>query len=127
MRVMNRIEVVGLLVAVVLLAATPAPAANPKYLVSADFVNVGDEPHAAGFWGIDIYQRYLTVSCRGLTPGASYAVVNGAGEGIAVFHAPQNGNGKVAVRVWTYPPVSAGIGVYRVDATGWVLVLEWGL
>src|SRR5262245_37346256 len=76
---MNRIRVVALVIAVAFFAGIPATASAgsggvPKYFLVGTFVDVGNEPHAAGMWYID-WSKDFGVSCRGLTPGATYVVV----------------------------------------------------
>jgi hypothetical protein len=113
-------------IAVAVLLGTPAPATaghHPKWFMKDTFDNVGDEPQAAGWWGIDSSYKSLIISCHGLTPGADYFVVNGAWEVIGGFIAEANGKGEL--RAWDYPSIGPGILIYRSEATGPVLVLEW--
>ena len=110
----------ALAVAVVLGTTAPASAA-PKWYMKGTFVNVGDEPHAAGWWGINWFSsanNYLEVRCRGLTPGARYIVAGAGGSG---FTADHRGQGGFVTRNYAY---GGGYQVYRVEATGYVLVLE---
>jgi len=111
--------VLGIAVAVVL--GTPSVATAGKwYIKPVTFDNVGDEPHAAGWWGVDLPYQRLLMSFRGLTPGADYFAVNSAGEYVAFFTA--GGNGKADLMLW--PPYLWPFAVYRDEATGPVLVLE---
>ena len=105
-------------VAVVLGMTAPASAA-PKWWMKHTYVNVGDEPHAAGWWGINWFSsanNYLEVRCRGLTPGARYIVAGAGG-----FTADHRGQGGFVTGNYTY---GGGYQVSRVEATGYVLILQ---
>src|SRR5579859_6676985 len=123
MSTMKQIGVVGLFVAAVVFAGTPATAV-PKYFASGTFLNVGDEPHAAGTWNISWPSSVnLTVSCRGLTPGATYYVYLNGSTLFGGFVAGDTGKGGLSRPLYPNPfPVL--IEIYRVDATGLVEVLE---
>ena len=125
MHSMKRVRLAVLfLVAAALLACTPAFAANqgtanltcvadpmdPDYGASGVAKLTGVKPVQFD-WGYE-YVGKLSVSCSGLTPGATYTVI---GLGFtAAFTAARNGNGSVGVKVF-----GAGqqVSVVRDDGT----------
>jgi len=126
--------VVAMAVGVGLLGSTTARADTFELL------NVGDEPLATGhvsFGALNIVEmdhprdvpppyptvwvQKITISCRDLTPGATYRTT------VGTFTASRNGNGKVSEWV-SVDPAWRYVYVQRLNADGsWTMVLEYFL
>jgi hypothetical protein len=136
-------------IAAVLVVATPALAANPRFdpwTISGPLYNVGDEPQATGTGAVrswvavidprnqtTIRRLDLTLSCTKLTPGATYVwrFETAAGAGQLGFVA--NAKGKSGLLSTGFNRFGPGpriplfpllFEVYRVDGDDLVLVLS---
>jgi len=131
-----------LLIVVALFAATPALGATAtkpyaKYAGSATLTAVGDEPYASGVatltatLGSPIWWAYpvkgaLSLSCRGLTPSASYVVtMTGFESSTTGSIASQKGTLNIQSHFEGFASwLPTSISVYRVEPGGNVLVLS---
>ena len=143
---------IGLAIFALEFAGTPAFAGIPRSpipLHAGTLSPVGDEPNAAGSWGVAAYYAghqsspplnppyYVVaqVACSRLAAGAAYQVAfvrsNGSLAAHASFVADKTGNGTAGVMLGGYYPGQLytlpfhAVDVYRVNGKTKVLVLEW--
>jgi hypothetical protein len=131
---MNPMKRIGLMA--VFAAAVGLLGSAPARADASELLNVGDEPLATGhvsFGALKLvklppdapppyptwWEQKITISCRNLTPGATYRTTAGT------FTADRNGNGKVSGWV-SGDPTWRYVYVQRLNADGsWTMVLEY--
>lgn len=133
----KRVQLSALCIVVALFAATPAVGAQPQFRGSATLTAVGNETAASGHAALTMWLYYdpwsgtyggggVGVTCKGLTPGATYVVsmplsyLYNNPDGVA------NAKGSLNIKSdWVMVlPEPDSVSLYRVEATGNILVLS---